>query len=62
LQGTPASLVINYALPTNNNFHIGAYRAGGACELRFTGDIDEVRIFNRALSAAEIQTIFLSTP
>ena len=61
LSGTPASIVINYALPTNE-FFIGAYRAGGACELRFNGDIDEVRIFNRALTAAEIQNIFASTP
>lgn len=56
--GTPVTAPIAYAL-SYEQFHIGAYR--GACELRFNGDID-VRIFNRALSAAEIQSIFSSTP
>jgi Concanavalin A-like lectin/glucanases superfamily len=41
-------------------FYIGAYR--GACNFSFAGDIDEVRVFNRALSAGEIQNIVSSTP
>jgi Concanavalin A-like lectin/glucanases superfamily len=49
------SKTIAYALP-HQQFNIGAH--WGSCELRFNGDIDEVRIFNRALSAAEIQNIF----
>jgi len=57
--GTPTNVLIAYALPYQQ-FDIGAYR--GTCELRFNGDIDEVRIFNRALSAAEIQNIFATTP
>jgi hypothetical protein len=57
---TPVPIAINTPLPTNQNFYIGAYR--GTCELRFNGDIDEVRIFNRALSAPEIQNILVGTP
>ena len=53
------SKTIAYALP-HHQFNIGAYL--GSCELRFNGDIDEVCIFNRALSAAEIQNIFTATP
>ncbi|HEX2711542.1 MAG TPA: LamG-like jellyroll fold domain-containing protein, partial [Candidatus Acidoferrales bacterium] len=51
--GTPIAVPIAYALPYQQ-FYIGAYR--GTCEQRFNGDIDEVRIFNRALSAAEIKS------
>jgi hypothetical protein len=57
---TPVPIAINSPLPSNQNFYIGAYR--GTCELRFTGDIDEVRVFNRALSAAEINSILVGTP
>ena len=53
--GTPATLTINYAQP-NQNFFIGGYQ--GSCQLGFAGDIDEVRIFNRALSATEIYNVF----
>jgi hypothetical protein len=34
----------------------------GACAEPFGGDVDEVMIFARALSAAEIQSIYASTP
>jgi concanavalin A-like lectin/glucanase superfamily protein len=54
--GTPAPIVINYNLPNNDKFYIGAYR--GSCELRFNGDVDEVQIFGRALSAAEVQGLY----
>jgi len=57
--GTPVTAPIAYALPYQQ-FNIGAYR--GSCDLRFDGDIDEVKIFNRALSAAEVQSIFSATP
>jgi hypothetical protein len=59
--GTPTNISINYFLPDNTNFYIGAYRAPG-CNLGFLGDIDEVQLFNRALSAAEIQAVYQSTP
>jgi len=57
--GSPTNVPIAYALPYQQ-FNIGAYR--GDCQLRFNGDIDEVKIFNRALSGAEVQSIFSATP
>jgi len=54
--GTPGPITINYHLPTNNNFYIGAYQ--GSCELRFTGDIDEVQLFSRALLPAEVSGLY----
>jgi 6-phosphogluconolactonase (cycloisomerase 2 family) len=59
---SPTHLTINYALPTNNNFYIGAYVAPEWCTLGFNGSIDEVRVFNRALGASEILAIYQSTP
>jgi Concanavalin A-like lectin/glucanases superfamily len=58
--GTPATQPINYALPDHQRFYIGGYRGG--CSLGFTGSIDEVRVFNRALTPAEINDIYPSTP
>src|SRR5262249_7078652 len=58
--GTPTSQPINYALPDNQRFYIGAYRGG--CDLGFNGSIDEVRVFNRALTPVEIQAVYNSTP
>ena len=44
------------AIPVNSNpLHIGADSTGSS---NFTGLIDEPRIFNRALSATEIQAVF----
>lgn len=60
-QGTPTSLIISYAGLDHMNFDIGAYRST-ACELGFTGAIDEVRVFNRALAASEISSIYQTTP
>jgi hypothetical protein len=59
---TATSLTINYALPTNSNLYIGAYVAAGWCTLPFNGSIDEVRVFNRALTASEILGIYTATP
>ena len=59
--GTPTSIPINYFLPDDSNFYIGAYRSP-ACNLAFLGGIDEVQLYSRALSAAEIQALYLSTP
>jgi len=58
--GTPAGLAINYALPDNSNLYFGAYF--GSCTLGFKGSIDEVRVFNRALSASEILGVYQTTP
>lgn len=59
--GTATSLVINYTSLDHTNFDIGAYRDPG-CTLGFTGAIDEVRLFNRALAAPEILSIYQTTP
>jgi beta-galactosidase len=59
--GTPTSLVIGYTGLDHTNFDIGAYR-GSTCTLGFKGAIDEIRLFNRALAASEILSIFQQTP
>jgi len=59
--GTPAVISINYALPTDQKFYIGAQSdSQAACGLttKFVGDIDEAKVWNRALSASEIQDDF----
>ena len=45
---------------TNANVHVGAYDA--ADTLGFNGMIDEVRIYNRILTPAEIQALASATP
>ena len=54
--GTPSSLAINYNLPTSDKLYIGAYQ--GTCGLRFTGDVDDVQVFGRALTGIELQGLF----
>jgi len=56
--GTSTSISIGYGLATDNDLIIGQYT--GTCSLPFNGDIDEVEIFNRALSLEEIQGIYLA--
>jgi beta-galactosidase len=56
-EGTEATIGgINYNLGDNGRFYIGAYR--GTCDLGFTGDVDEVQVFSRALTAAELENIY----
>jgi hypothetical protein len=50
--GTPTTLTIGYGLPTNDKFYIGSY--GTNCVAKFRGDIDEVRVWNQALSDGEL--------
>lgn len=50
--GTPDPTPIAYGLPTSNNLSIGAYPWCPSSD--FAGDIDEVKVFNRALGAQEI--------
>ena len=50
--GSPDSSPIQYNLPTASNLVIGDYP--WCPGLDFKGDIDEVKVFNRALSPAEI--------
>ena len=47
---------IAYNLPTSNDLFIGNYAPAG-CALPFTGNIDEVRIWNQALSQPVISTL-----
>jgi Concanavalin A-like lectin/glucanases superfamily len=49
--GTPAGAEIEYDLP-EGDATIGAYRA--SCDLLFSGDLDEVRIWSRALPVSDI--------
>jgi hypothetical protein len=51
--GTPAaSATIDYAASGSSLFRLGAYT--GPCSAGFAGDIDEARVYDRALTAAEI--------
>ncbi len=50
--GTPDSTPIGYGLPTSNDLSIGAYPWCPSSD--FSGDIDEVKVFDRALGPLEI--------
>jgi hypothetical protein len=52
--GTPSSIVVNYATPNSTNVMLGLY--GGPCvqPLAYRGDLDEARIWQRALAAGEL--------
>jgi hypothetical protein len=49
--GTPFSGEIKYDLP-HRALHVGAYRGG--CDLTFTGDVDELRLWNAELSITSL--------
>jgi Concanavalin A-like lectin/glucanases superfamily/HYR domain len=55
---TPATGSLRYGLSTTNDLTLGRYN--GTCVLTYTGGLDEVEIFNRALSQAEIQSIVMA--
>jgi hypothetical protein len=54
--GTPDTVPIAYGLPTSNDLTIGDYV--GCSSEDFTGSIDEVKVFDRALSAIEISATY----
>jgi hypothetical protein len=59
--GTQTMISINYDLPTDQKFYIGAHsnvQDGCGDTTNFIGDVDEVKVWNRALSASEIQEDF----
>jgi hypothetical protein len=56
--GTPTNLLINYSLPDSSDFFIGTYNAKTNTNFDFNGLIDEPSVYNRALSAAEVQALF----
>jgi Ca2+-binding RTX toxin-like protein len=53
-EGTPASFDIGYDMSVSNDLFVGSYNGA----FGFDGLIDEVSIFNRALSAAEVLARF----
>jgi hypothetical protein len=55
--GTPASVTINYNLPGTHDLQVGNISQFAGSD-GFDGSIDELSIYNRALSASEIQAIF----
>jgi hypothetical protein len=50
--GTPTEIAINYRLTTHDRMYIGDVR--GTCNYPFSGDIDEVKIWSRAMAPSEI--------
>ncbi len=56
--GTPETIQIGYGdvMTTTNDLSIGRY--DGTCKISYTGLLDEVEIFGRALPASEIQAIY----
>ncbi len=54
--GTPSSSGISYGLPDSNDLLIGNYD-GCSGTLDFTGSIDQVRVFDRALGPGEIRAV-----
>jgi hypothetical protein len=50
--GTPATLPIAYGLPTSTATRFGMF--GGTCTLPYAGDLDEPRIWGRAMSSTEL--------
>jgi hypothetical protein len=57
--GTPDSSPIQYGLPSGNDLVIGNYPWCNS--LGFAGDIDEVKVFDRALGADEIHLGYLAS-
>jgi Concanavalin A-like lectin/glucanases superfamily/Fibronectin type III domain len=62
--GTTATTTVLYTNPsTTNPFYVGD-RCGGSsnsgCE-RYSGSVDNIRIYNRALAANEVQALFTET-
>jgi hypothetical protein len=56
--GTPTNLQINYSLPDSSDLFIGTYNGKTNRNYDFSGLIDEPSVFNRALGATEVQSLF----
>jgi hypothetical protein len=54
--GTPTNIAIAYDLPNTNDLFIGSY--AGQDRFDFNGLVDELSVYNRALSAADVQAIY----
>jgi len=48
----------NFTPLTTGDLYLGLRPVGGAAGTRFVGQMDEISLYNRALSAAEIQAIY----
>jgi hypothetical protein len=61
--GTPASGSVSYGLAANNSFTIGNFADPPECfeNTNFSGDVDEVRVYSRALTATEIGRLAAAT-
>jgi hypothetical protein len=57
--GTANTTPIDYGLPTSSDLMIGNY--AGCSGLDFSGKIDEVHVFNRALGAQEIHLGYVAS-
>jgi hypothetical protein len=59
----PSPDTINYGVATDQTFRIGEYSAQAGCgpSSSFPGALDEVRVYDRALSAAEIARLAAAT-
>ena len=55
-----SGFTVNAGYPMNPL--IGAYKYQSTYDLKFTGQIDQVRIFNKALTAGEVTTLYNETP
>ena len=56
--GTVTAGNLKYGLSTTNDLFFGRFNSPGFCALTFNGEIDEVEIFSRALTAAEVRDLF----
>jgi hypothetical protein len=57
--GTPDNGSISYGLDNGNDLMVGNY--GGCSGLGFSGSVDEVKVFNRALGPQEIRLTVLAS-
>jgi hypothetical protein len=64
INGVPVSTISSGLITTGINSNvsaIGSHKDGGAAGAKFIGLIDDVRIYNRALSAAEVSALYNAT-
>lgn len=59
--GAPVATSIKYNLAEHRRLYIGKYEDSSCGLLAFNGDVDEARIYSRALTASEIQSVYLGT-
>ena len=55
--GTPTTMGIGYSFATLNDIYVGRFGTPG-CEYSYRGDIDELSLYDRALTLSEIQSIY----